>query len=241
MKTINIILVALITTISVQAQWFGNKRIKGNGQLTTIEKTVSAYDDIAVSGSFDVQLFKGKEGDLTISVEENLVDYLDISVSGASLSIGWQKGVSISHKKPIVVKVPVENVKAVILSGSGDILSKETLSFDNLKLAVSGSGDMSIPLEADALDVVVSGSGDVKISGNITKGVYTLSGSGSIVSDDCKAQEVRAKLAGSGTIKLYASQKLTATLAGSGSIYYAGTPEVEDLSVAGSGRIRMVK
>ncbi|PID67994.1 MAG: DUF2807 domain-containing protein [Flavobacteriia bacterium] len=224
MKTINIILVALLTTISVQAQWFGNKRVKGNGQLRTIEKTVSAYDDIAVSGSFDVQLFKGKEGDLTISIEENLVEYLDISMSGETLSIGWEKGVNISHKKPIKVRVPVENVKALVLSGSGDISSDETLTFDDLKLVVTGSGDMNIPLEAKALDIKVTGSGDVKVSGSISKGNYVLTGSGSILSADCKAKDVYTKLSGSGTVKLCASKNLTAKLTGSGSILYVGKP-----------------
>ena len=50
-------------TVAACAQW--GKRIKGNGNVVTIERSVGDYDQVAVAGWFDVELVDGNEGELT--------------------------------------------------------------------------------------------------------------------------------------------------------------------------------
>ncbi len=58
--------------MSSNAQWWGSKRVKGDGNIITEKRKTSAYDGVGVGGSFDVVLVKGKEGNLTIEGEKNL-------------------------------------------------------------------------------------------------------------------------------------------------------------------------
>ena len=74
-KIFTIILALLITSTSLNAQ-FSNKKIKGNGNIITTDRSVSDFDKIGIAGSFDVILKKGNEGAISIQADENLMEYI---------------------------------------------------------------------------------------------------------------------------------------------------------------------
>ena len=100
MKTINSIFIValLIFSLNVNAQ---NNNIKANGQVVTTTRTVDNIDNINVSGSFDVDLVKGKEGDIAIEASENLMDVIVTEVVDGTLKIKFKKGVNIRNSKTI--------------------------------------------------------------------------------------------------------------------------------------------
>ena len=61
---------ALFFTTIVNAQW---SRIKGNGKVVTEKRTTAGYDEIVLTGSFDVVLVSGTEGTISIEGEENII------------------------------------------------------------------------------------------------------------------------------------------------------------------------
>ena len=76
MRTFISILTLLIISSNLNAQVF-TKNIKGNGKLITENRSLSDYDKIGVAGSFDVILVKGKEGAISITADENLMEYIE--------------------------------------------------------------------------------------------------------------------------------------------------------------------
>lgn len=76
---------ALSVVAVTNAQW--GKRIRGNGNIVTVERSVGEYDVVAVAGWFDVELVDGKEGKLTLKGEENLLDYIKTGVKDGKLTI----------------------------------------------------------------------------------------------------------------------------------------------------------
>ena len=82
---------ALFLTTLANAQWRSNQKIKGNGNIISEKRTTTNYDKIAVSGFFDVQLVSGKEGDIIIKGEENLLPHIKIEVVNQELKITTEK------------------------------------------------------------------------------------------------------------------------------------------------------
>ena len=151
MKKIITLTLALFAIAAMNAQW---KKVKGNGNFVTIERSTPDYDQIAVAGWFDVELVEGTEGQLKIRGEENLLEYIKTEVKDDKLVIKVKNGVNLkpsdwSKDGGIHVTVPVEAVESVSLSGSGDVVSKMTLKADDFSTAVSGSGDVSLRVEAE--------------------------------------------------------------------------------------------
>lgn len=228
----------VLFTIAASAQW--GKRVKGNGKTVTIERSVGEYDAIAVSGWFDVNLVAGNEGELTLKGEENLLEYIKTEVKDGKLVIKTEKGVNLkpsNWNSGIYVTVPVESIDMVALSGSGDIVGETTIKSNDFKTAMSGSGDITLSVEANSIDASMSGSGDINLSGTVQDFEATISGSGDIKAYDLKAANVYAQVSGSADIKVTATEMIKARVSGSGDISYKGNPKKIDTKTSGSGDI----
>ncbi len=238
MKNALVITLVLAITASCSAQW--GKKIKGNGEKVTIERSTSDYDAIAVSGWFDVDLVDGKEGQLTLEGESNLLEYIITEVKNGKLVIKTENNVNLKPSdwnSGIRITVPVERVSSISLSGSGDIVSKTTIKTEKLETSMSGSGDITLDIETNSVSASMSGSGDITFSGTTTDFAATISGSGDIKAFDLEADNVEATVSGSADIKVTANKRLQARVSGSGDITYRGNPEKLDTKTSGSGDI----
>ena len=237
MKKIITLGIALCTIAVTNAQ-----KIKGNGNIVTIERSTDDYDAIAVSGWFNVILVDGQEGKLSIEGDENLLEYIKTEVKEGKLVIKVKKGYNLqpsSWKKDggIYVTVPVESVNEVTLSGSGDIVGKKTISASEFSTNMSGSGDITLDVESKTVSASMSGSGDINLSGTTEVFDVQISGSGDIEAYDLIADTVDASISGSADIKVTANKMLKARVSGSGDIHYRGDATKLDTKSSGSGDI----
>lgn len=237
MKTILTLTLALCTIVVTQAQ----KKVKGNGEVVTVERSTGDYEGVSVSGWFDVDLVDGKEGTITIKGEENLLEYIITEVKDGKLSIKTKKGYYLSpsswKNNGIYITVPVEEISMVAMSGSGDIVGKKLLEADDFKTAMSGSGDITLEISATTTKVAMSGSGDIELSGKTKNLEVAISGSGDVKAFDLEADNVEATISGSADIKVTANKTLKARVSGSGDIYYKGNPDKIESRASGSGDI----
>lgn len=241
MKNFAIVALLALITSSCSAQW-GNK-IKGNGNIKTVERSTTDYDKIAISGFFDVDLVEGNEGDITITGEENLLDYIITEVEKGKLIIKIEKGVNLQPSKwknAIRITVPVESIDGVSLSGSGDIVAKKTIKTTNFETSMSGSGDITLMIEAQSISASMSGSGDIKLSGSTKDFEVSISGSGDIEAFDLDADYVEATVSGSANIDVTAHKSIKARVSGSGDINYKGNPGKVNTKSSGSGDISKI-
>ena len=234
--TLGLVLCSIIAT----AQWNG-KKIKGNGKVVTIERSVGEYESIASAGWFDVILVDGKEGTITLKGEENLLEYIKTEVKNGKLTIKKEKGVNLSSSfwksGSIEVTIPIEEVNAVSLAGSGDVISRTTLKSDTFKASLAGSGDVNLSVEAKDFVASLSGSGDMEFNGSANNFKVSVAGSGDVDAFDLNADYVEASVAGSADLNVTAKQGIKARVSGSGDITYKGNPTKIDSKASGSGDI----
>tara|TARA_R110002049_G_scaffold150790_3_gene314037 strand:- start:5958 stop:6680 length:723 start_codon:yes stop_codon:yes gene_type:complete len=237
MKKLIPLSLALVLSISVSAQW--GKRVKGNGNVVTLTKTTSDYEEIALSGSFDVELVDGKEGNITLQGEENILQHIKIEVKNNKLTIKPEKGMNLNSStgKNVVITIPIESINAASLSGSGDIVGKKKIIADSFETSISGSGDISLKIAAKKLKASISGSGDINLSGSAIDFTIRVSGSGDISAYNLDADFVTALVSGSADIKVTAKESIDARVSGSGDIYYKGNPKKIESKTSGSGGI----
>jgi hypothetical protein len=146
-------------------------------------------------------------------------------------------GTNINTRKGVHLTVYFENLNSIISSGSNDITSNDIIKTDNLEVAVSGSGDISLRVDVEELDARVSGSGDLNFKGTADKFSAAMSGSGDIEAFALQTNSANLKISGSADITLNVKEELYARVSGSGDITYKGNPAKEDLKVSGSGEI----
>lgn len=238
MKKLSVLVSIGICSLSCSAQW--GKTIKGNGNNITIERSTEEYDEVAVSGWFDVDLVDGTEGEITLQGEENLLEYILTEVKDGKLVIKTEKGVNLKTsgwKSEIRITVPVVSIHSVSMSGSGDIVGKTKIKVDKFSTSMSGSGDITLDIDTGSLSASMSGSGDISLTGTTTDFDATVSGSGDIEAYGLNADNVNATVSGSADIQVTANKSIKARVSGSGDISYRGNPEKVDTKTSGSGDI----
>ena len=230
---------SLLLTTMTYAQWSSNQKIKGNGKVITEKRTTASYDGIAITGFFDVELVSGKEGNITIKGEENLLPYIKVEVVDQVLKISTEKNtyISTSKRSQIIIIVPFESINQVSLTGSGDVITKNNIKTKSFSAKLIGSGDMNLDVETNDFDVNLSGSGDLILTGKTENFNSDLNGSGDIDAGELKAKNVKVSVSGSGNSKIFCSESLYARVSGSGDIEYIGDPKKKDTKVNGSGAI----
>ena len=234
-----IVIFAFLTVCSVNAQWWG-KTVKGNGKMTTVTRTTDDYEGIRCAGSMDFELVAGQEGKITIEAEENLMEHIVTEIKNGQLVVKVKKNVNLkpSWGKTFKVTIPFEDIDNVSLAGSGDLITKNTISADDFEISLAGSGDMNVAVNGQAVSSSIAGSGDIKLTGKTDYLKVKVAGSGDFNGSDLNANNTEVSIAGSGDALVVANQSIKARVAGSGDVVYKGNPDKEDTKVLGSGSIR---
>jgi hypothetical protein len=230
------IAISLMGLNQSQAQW-GGKKVVGNGNSTSKTVNTGSYDAIHGVGSMDIHLERGAEGNITVTADDNLHKYIIIEVKDNALVLKMEKNINIRTKNGIHIRVPFQDISEVYMVGSGDMDSKDTVKSDDLKLKVTGSGNITLDVATNTLDTKITGSGDIELKGSTTNLEVSVTGSGDFDGFDLDAQNTTATVSGSGDIKVVAKSSLKARVSGSGDIYYKGNPEKSDTKTSGSGDI----
>ena len=211
-------------------------RLKGEGPVISEEIDIPRIRGIVLRNSADIVLTQGDRQRMVVEGQRNIIDNLRTEVSNGILYISNKRPVW--RTKPMNIRIRMDELSLLRLSGSGDVESENSFTdLKDLELRLSGSGSISLSIEADEVYTGISGSGSIRLEGEAHKAEYRISGSGGIYAENLEAERVYARITGSGSIKLYAEDELEARIGGSGSIYYDGNPRVNK-RISGSGGVR---
>jgi len=238
MKTIFLAWIAVLTFSCTQAQW-GSKKIKGNGNVIIENRSTSDYDEIYCSGSLDYILVAGKEGNLKLEGESNLLEYVETEVKGDKLVIKTKNGVYLKPRKNETIKITItfEYIDEISLSGSGDLWNEDVLNLNDLSTSIIGSGDVVLDVNTKNIQADVTGSGDLTLKGSTQNLSANVTGSGDFHGFELNSKNTEVTVTGSGDAKVVSTENFKARVSGSGDIRYKGNPIKEDTKVSGSGSI----
>jgi hypothetical protein len=216
----------------------GQNRVRGNGHVSKEERQVSSFHRVKVEGSMNVYLAPGPAKAAVIEADDNIIPLVELKEEDGRLIVRLKRGYSISSSKELNVYLTTPEINEVSLSGSGDIkLTDKFTSTADVKMALSGSGNIRGEITAPAVKASISGSGDMDLKGETKDVNISIAGSGNFRGDNLMSENAEISIAGSGNVDVFASVKLNAKIAGSGDVNYKGTPQVSS-SVAGSGTVQ---
>jgi len=240
MRPILFFLAAIILTGS-SCRWTGYKRIKGNGNISSQERSVSRAEKIILKGSYDVEITQGPVTSVKVEADENILPFILISENDGSLVIKSKEHVNLSPTNPIRIYITTSKLEQIQLSGSGNIIGKNKFTGgDKLILKISGSGDIQLEVNAPEVRAEISGSGSMTLQGETQNENITIAGVGDYNADGLKAENAKVSIAGSGDVKVFAENKLDINIAGSGSVFYKGAATVKQ-HVVGSGDVKKME
>lgn len=223
--------------------------IAGTQQLVaqaSHKRDVSAFTEISLRIGANVHLKKGNTQSVEVKGKEATLDKLITDVSDRKLVIRYPNDSWFSKWEPGIVDIYVTmpQIDALVVSGSGAIVSEGEIETRILNLTLSGSGDIKLTeLKAEKVLATLSGSGNILLSGKKNAVEFKAnisSGSGKLKAIEFPADNVEVKIMGSADCWVNAVKNLKVKIAGSGNVIYRGNPAI-DSSIAGSGLVKEEK
>ncbi|MGB7393541.1 MAG: head GIN domain-containing protein [Pricia sp.] len=237
MKNLLALAVLFLSMVTTCAQ--RNKKIKGSGNVVTIERTTSDYNGISVSGFYEVELEEGTQGKITMKGEDNILDNIETEVNSGTLHIKSIDNVNLipSRNEGVFITIPIDEIDKIRLSGSGDFTGKKIIKTDNLDIQVSGARNIDLTMESDAVSVATSGSSNIRLKGNSKKIKVRSSGSSNVKAYDLEVDDAIFELSGSSNVEITVNESIRSRVSGSGNIRYHGNPQRVNSKISGSGKV----
>jgi Putative auto-transporter adhesin, head GIN domain len=216
---------------------FSCKRVVGTGPIISETRVVSNFTKINLDMDANIKLSQGNVFSVTVDAQRNVLDEIQTNVSGNTLTVKHKNATWITGDD-ITVHITLPSLASLNVSGSGIIDGQTAFTCSDLKLCISGSGEINFPdIQANTIESNISGSGQVNIKNGTADNIDSdISGSGDVYASYVLAKKAVTHTSGSGTTKLNVSQQLDAHISGSGDVYYKGNPIV-NASISGSGKV----
>lgn len=209
------------------------------GTASAAERTIDVgmFHSIVLTGVADVTVVSASTASVVAMGSQEALDRLDIRSEDQRLLIGQKRGLRYGRTDAVTVRVGVPDLRAVIISGAGDMTVAAPATAD-FSASISGSGDLSLSdVRARSLGLTISGSGTMRASGNCETLAFRVSGSGNILAPALRCRAATVAVSGSGNVKTSASETADIRVSGSGNVDVGG-PARCSTRTTGSGTVR---
>jgi hypothetical protein len=194
---------------------FGNA-VHGSGVAATEIRDVGEFEGVDVGGVFDVEIVAGKDFEVKIEADDNLMQYIETEVRGGVLKISSSSH-RLKFKTPLRVRVSAPNIESVEATGASKV-SLSALQNSDLRIDTSGASRVKLEGATRSLSVEVSGASHVD-------------------AEALKAENATVGASGASGVDVYVTGNLISTASGASKIAYTGNPAVVEKKSSGASKV----
>ncbi len=209
--------------------------IRGDGNKIIATHYLDDFENIEISGNFEVQLIADTTTLLIVEADKNLHEYINFKTNNDLLTVNSEK-IMVSQKN-LQIKIHYSTLKNLTSAGTSAISNTYPIKSESLELNIPGAGSINLELEVEQLSINLPGAGVIKLIGYANHQQVELSGTGSYNGFNLISNETKIVLNGVGKAEVNAREKLDAQINGIGSISYMGDPAIISQEVHGLGKI----
>jgi hypothetical protein len=238
MKAIQTFLICSLCLFFLNAQsqnWWKNS-INGEGDIVKKELKIDQFSGVSLGFSGNIILTQGNTQKVEVEGQQNIIDNIKREVKNGTWKVNYEKNVR--KAKPVTVYITMPILDYAAVSGSGNLTSDGHFrNLENLKVKISGSGDINLVVDARNVTSSISGSGGIRLEGEAASNEVHISGSGDIYASSFKVKDCTISISGSGNCKVKVDGNLDVRISGSGDVSYTGDCNIKS-RISGSGDVR---
>ncbi len=236
MKSLKIVLIALLAIVTVLPANAQRKRIKGSGDVETEKRDLSGFTGVQTATAIDIYLTQGNKFEVIVEADDNLIEHIVTKVDDGVLKVYFDR-VNVTWSEKKVVHVTMKDIDYIKASSAGDVIGKTLIKAEDLKIRTSSAGDVRLEVIAKSLDLSTSSSGDITLSGEADYLEASTSSAGDIKAYELTVKEADINASSAGDVKITVTERLYARASSAGDIYYRGNPEKVDARSSSAGDV----
>lgn len=209
-------------------------------------RTVGKFTGVSVSSGIKVNFTQGNNQSVMVETDPNLQEYVSTEVQNGILVIGIKnKNDRKLNFKKLLVTIEAPRLSSVRVSSGALLTTLNTISENDFEAEVSsganlnadlkirnntsidiGSGSsMRIDLQTKNLALTATSGSSSTVVGNADNTVFNLSSAASCNAQDLISKMGTASASSGSTLKIYATESLTASATSGATIRYKGNPK----------------
>lgn len=206
-----------------------------------IEKVVDPFTTVSVTGNYKVTMIESTEEKVQISNnDENITDdKILITVEGGTLDIKIKGD---TYKERMMdVTIYYKKVLQIDARRGARVTVNNLLKGDVIIFNCSTGGQVKAQIEAGTAKLKISNDGLINVTGTATVAEMEVSTGGTLVATQLTTETSSAKVTAGGSIKVFATIKVTLSVTSGGTITYYGNPTTVEESIKLGGTIEKGK
>jgi RNA polymerase sigma factor (sigma-70 family) len=202
--------------------------IVGSGKAVTKEIQVRDFTAVDVGSAFEVEITQGQAFKTTITIDDNLFEYVKAQKEDSTLKIHLviAPGHSIHTKAGMKAVITMPQLDALSLSGATKGTLKGFKSTKDFKLDLSGASSLKGAIDAGKVDFQASGASKVSLQGSGTDGKLEASGASKVDLAKFSLESLNIDLSGASTATVSVKKKLDYEISGASRLRYRGQAEI---------------
>jgi len=209
---------------------------------TTEPYDVSDFSELEMGVRGTAYVSQGNTESLEITGPADVIEDIRVDVSNGRLTIdyvekNWVSRFFSGDRDNVEVRVSMTVVNDLSVNGAGSMVGETSIESDDLRLGVSGAGEMEFDLAAQTVRTEISGAGDMSLSGSASEHTIQISGAGEVDAANLETAESSIRVSGAGQCTVHATTTLDVSVSGAGSVRYKGQPKISQ-SVSGAGSVK---
>ncbi len=211
--------------------------VAGSGTVVSRQIEATTFTKIDVSGAFAVDVTVGSPEQVTVRIDDNLVDSLDVAVTGDTLHIGLKSGTQISGAT-LEADVTVGSLAALDVSGASSVTVAGQIAVDPMSITVSGASQLTASIDVREGDVELSGASHAVLSGSAETLGVTVTGASNLDAPQLTVGDLTIDVSGVSHAETAVTGTLSASASGASAIRYLGSPTISRSDASGASTIQ---
>lgn len=203
-------------------------------------QTTESFTKVHISGALYVELSQGKACSVTVE-PESAKDLVNVEIKEGTLYLKNEPNKR-DRREKVVVKVSVQDLNELSMSGATSLMSMHQLGLSTLTLDMEGASNISLNLKATKLKGDFSGACNIEIEGICETMDLDVSGAAQAKLSGLSAKKATVDNSGAAHLEISISETLNADASGASEIYYKVDGESKsirvDIETSGSAVIK---
>ncbi len=212
-------------------------QMSASGPPVTKDYDLAHFTAVAAGSAFQVEITRSEEYSVTVTVNENLVERLDVGVSGDTLRIYLKPGIGITGNATLKAKVTMPELTGLDLSGASHTTLAGFESGKSLQSKVSGASTLRGDLTCGDARFDASGASKVDLKGGAQDLNVTASGASTVDLGSFSSQDTVVAASGASRVNVAASGSLNVEASGASTVRYVGEPAKLKVNTSGASSV----
>ncbi len=213
---------------------------EGPGNVVTQEMDLADFTAVEVENAFVVDVTESDSFSVTVRVDDDVLDLLDVSKVGDALRIRLKRA-SRLRNPTLEASVTMPALERLTLSGASRVSLSGFATTDPVDLELSGASTLDGDLEAGSVDLEASGASRVALEGSAAEMSIIGSGASTLDLEDFAVDTAEVDLSGASEATINVQERIDPVdVSGASRLRYLGDPALGDVSTSGGGTIDKV-